>query len=237
MTTEDSAMVDILAVGAHPDDIEIGAGGALAELIRRGKSVALLDLTNGEPTPHGSPEIRKRETEKANSILGVKQRIMLDFKNRELMDGISARKKVAEVYRKLRPKTLLLLHWVDAHPDHVQASSMAQSARFVAKYTKTEMAGEPYYPPKLFYYYCLHLKKNIQPTFIFDISETLEVKIEALSAYQSQFFAGDKKRGEAIIEKTRTRAAFFGERIGVKYGEPFFSVEEIGVNSFDSLLP
>ncbi len=230
-------MVDVLAIGAHPDDIEIGAGGALAELIRRGKSVAVLDLTNGEPTPHGSPEIRKRETEKSSSILGVKQRIMLDFKNRELMDSISARKKIAEVYRKLRPEIILMPHWVDAHPDHVQASAMGQAARFVAKYTKTKMEGKPHYPPKMFFYYCLHLKKNIEPTFIFDISETLEIKLEALSSYQSQFFASDKKRGEAIIEKTRIRAAFFGDLIGVKYGEPYHSIEEIGVSSFDAFLP
>lgn len=230
-------MIDLLAVGAHPDDIEIGAGGTVAELVRQGGSVALLDLTNGEPTPHGSPEIRKKETAKANKALKVSKRIMLGLKNRELMDIPDARRKVAEVYRKLRPKIVIMPHWVDAHPDHVQASSLAQAARFVAKLTKTDMEGEPHYPSRLFFYFCQHHKKNIQPTFIFDISKTMGQKLKALRAYQSQFFSRGKKLGDDFVGRVETRAKYFGAQIGVKYGEPFFSIEEIGVRSFDIFIP
>lgn len=230
-------MADVLAVGAHPDDIELGAGGIVASLVRQGKSVALLDLTNGEPTPHGSPEIRKRETQKANDCLKVEHRTMLDFKNRELFDSQDGRKKIAEQYRLLKPKVLLLPYREDAHPDHVQASEMALAARFIAKYTKTEMKGEPFYPPKVFFYICTHLKKQLQPTLIFDISDTMTQKIEALRAYQSQFFAGDGNSGEEFIEKVKAQAAFYGSLISVRYGEPLISCEEIGVRSFDSLLP
>lgn len=230
-------MADVLAVGAHPDDIELGAGGAVAEMIRTGKSVALLDLTDGEPTPNGSPEIRKRETQKANEILNVKKRIQLDFKNRELFDSQDGRKKIAEQYRLLRPKLLLLPYWEDAHPDHVQASEMAQAARFIAKYTKTDMEGEPFYPPQVLFYLSTHLKKLVRPSFIFDISGTIDQKLEALRAYQSQFFTEDKKRRGEFIEKTKARAAYYGSLISVGYGEPFISKEEIGIRSFDALLP
>lgn len=230
-------MVDVLAVGTHPDDIELGVGGTIAELIRQGKSVALLDLTNGEPTPHGSPEIRKKETEKAGAILKVERRFMLDLKNRELMDTIEARIKVAEVYRRLRPKILLLPYWVDAHPDHVQASLLTQAARFVAKYTKTQMEGEPYYPEKVFFYFCIHLSKQVIPTLIFDVSETFELKLEAVRAYQSQFFAEGKERGEKVVHRLRSNAVYYGSLIGARFGEPLLNLEEIGIRSFDALLP
>lgn len=230
-------MVDVLAVGAHPDDIELGAGGTVASLVRQGKSVVLLDLTNGEPTPYGSPEIRIKETEKSNGILKVEKRIMLDLKNRELMDTLEARMKVAEVYRELEPKTLLLPYCVDAHPDHVQASGITEAARFVAKYTKTEMKGKPFYPPRIFFYICSHLRKNISPSFIFDISDTVEQKLDALRSYNSQFFGGGKKNGEAFIKKIKSNAAYFGSLIGKDYGEPFICAEEIGVRSFDSFIP
>lgn len=230
-------MVDLLAVGVHPDDIELGAGGAVAELVRAGKSVALLDLTDGEPTPNGSPEIRKKETQRANEILNVKKRIQLNFKNRELFDSQDGRKKIAEQYRLLRPKLLLLPYWEDAHPDHVQASEMAHAARFIAKYTKTDMEGEPFYPPRVLFYLCIHLRKMVRPSFIFDISNTIDQKLEALRAYQSQFFAGDGGRGEEFIENIKTQAAWYGSLISVRYGEPFVSKEEIGIRSFDAILP
>ena len=230
-------MVDLLAVGVHPDDIELGAGGAVAELVRTGKSVALLDLTNGEPTPNGSPEIRKKETQKANEILNVKKRIQLDFKNREVFDSQDGRKKIAEQYRLLRPKLLLLPYWEDAHPDHVQASEMAHAARFIAKYTKTDMEGEPFYPPRVLFYLCIHLRKMVRPSVILDISKTIDQKLEALRAYQSQFFVGDGKNGEEFIERSKNRAAYYGSLISVGHGEPFVSREEIGIRSFDAILP
>jgi len=230
-------MVEVLAVGAHPDDIELGVGGTVAELVRQGRSVALLDLTNGEPTPNGSVETRKSETGEATKLLNIDTRMMLDLKNRELMDTVEARVKVAEVYRKLRPKVLLLPYWEDAHPDHVQASRLAEAARFVAKYTKTEMEGDPFYPPSVFFYMCSHLKKQYSPTFIFDISDTIEQKLDAVRAYKSQFLTGDGARGEEFMERLKTLAAYYGSLIGARYGEPFISREELGIRSFDAFLP
>ncbi len=229
-------MVDILAVGIHPDDIELGAGATLAALIRQGRNVAALDLTNGEPTPHGTPELRRAETARANEILGLTQRLNLGLPNRWLRDTEERRIAIAEVYRQLQPKVLLLPHWEDAHPDHVAASEMAQAARFIAKYTKTEMKGEPYYVPRVFFYFCIHLKKLVTPSFIFDVSETLETKLQAVAAYHSQFYAGGKERGDELIARLRAQAGYYGGLIRVRYGEPFFAVEELGVRSFDPFL-
>ncbi|MBI3794373.1 MAG: bacillithiol biosynthesis deacetylase BshB1 [Nitrospinae bacterium] len=230
-------MVDFLAVGTHPDDVEIGVGGALASLIMRGNTCAVLDLTSGEPTPHGTPETRAEETKKSNAMLGVTQRINLGLPNRRLMDSPEARIKVAEVYRTLRPKVLFLPYWVDAHPDHIQSSQLSQSARFVAKYTKTDMAGDPFYPPKVFYYFCSHLKKIAEPvSFVLDVSAGFEKKMAAIRAYHSQFFAGDPARGEDLLRRIEAQAVYFGGLVGARYGEPFFSHETIGLASLDVFL-
>lgn len=230
-------MVDILAVGTHPDDIELGAGAAVAALIRQGKNVAALDLTSGEPTPHGTPELRRAETARAGEILGLTQRLNLGLPNRWLRDTEEGRIAIAEVYRQLKPKVLLLPYWEDAHPDHVAASEMAQAARFIAKYTKTEMKGEPYYVPRVFFYFCIHLKKLITPSFVFDVSDTLEIKLQAVAAYHSQFYAGGKERGDDLIARLRAQAGYFGGLINARYGEPFYAREELGVRSFDQFLP
>jgi bacillithiol biosynthesis deacetylase BshB1 len=229
-------MVDFLAVGTHPDDIEIGMGGTLASLIRQGKSCAVLDLTSGEPTPHGTPETRAEETMKSNTILGLKQRIMLGLPNRWLMDSLENRIKVAEVYRTLKPKAIFLPHWEDAHPDHIQSSQIAQAARFIAKYTKTDMVGDPFYPPNVFYYFCTHLKKLAMPSVIFDISETFGQKMDAIRSYHSQFFAGNPERGEDIIRRIEAQGVHLGGLIGARYGEPFVCQENIGIRSFDALI-
>ncbi len=229
-------MVDFLAVGTHPDDVEIGVGGTLATLIGQGRSCAVVDLTNGEPTPYGSPQTRAAETEKAGAIIGLKQRIMLGLPNRWLTDSAEARVKVAEAYRTLKPKVLFLPHWEDAHPDHVQSSRISQAARFISKYTKTDMAGDPFYPPRVFYYFCSHLKKQAAPTFVFDVSDGFGQKIRALRAYHSQFFAGGADKGEEFIRRLEAQAAYFGGLVGARYGEPFLSDEMLGVKSFDAFL-
>ncbi len=228
--------IDVLAVGTHPDDIELGAGATIARLVKQGKRVALLDLTSGEPTPHGTPELRREETAKSNAIMGVAQRRNLGLPNRWLRDTEEGRIAVAEVYRELKPSVLLLPYWEDAHPDHEAGSRMAQAARFIAKYTKTDMKGEPFYVPRVFFYFCIHLRKQIPHSFIMDVSDTLEAKMSAVAAYHSQFFAGGRERGDALMERLRAQAGFYGGLIGVRYGEPFHAQEELGVASFDAFM-
>jgi N-acetylglucosamine malate deacetylase 1 len=135
-----SALYDAVCVGAHPDDVEIGMGATVAKLVRGGKRVAIVDLTNGEPTPFGTPEKRAAESSQAARILGAERRTLTQS-NRYLFDTVEARMELAEVLREFRPRMLFVPYADDAHPDHVAASSIAVAARFYAKFTKTEMSA------------------------------------------------------------------------------------------------
>ncbi|MBI4666083.1 MAG: bacillithiol biosynthesis deacetylase BshB1 [Nitrospinae bacterium] len=227
-------MVHILAVGAHPDDIELGFGGSIARFVEEGFSVALLDLTNGEPTPKGDPVTRAKECAQATEILGVKTRITLDLPNRTLTDTVEARVKVAEVYRELRPEMIFLHGETDAHPDHMAAWQIAHKARFHAKLTKTDMKGEPWYPKKEFLFLASHLNLQVDPAFILDVSSTFEKKLEAARAYKSQFAANGRE--EFLIEKLTAHASHYGSLIGVKYGEPVMLKEPLGLASVRDII-
>ncbi len=227
-------MVDILVVGTHPDDIELGLGGAVARWVNGGHTVSMLDLTNGEPTPFGDPDTRAKEAAAAAKILGVKTRIILDLPNRELQDSVAARRKVAEVYRKLKPEFVFLQGEVDAHPDHIESSKIAWKARFDAKLTKTDMAHEPWFPKKMFRYLSSHLSYIFEPTFILDVSDTFEKKIDVVRAYKSQF--ADAGKEEWMINKITTAGAYYGNLIGVKYGEPVALKEPLGLSDLRDII-
>ena len=189
-------MARFLAIGPHPDDLEIAMGGTICLLLAQGHEVALCDLTNGEPTPIGTPERRAAETVEATRLLGVTQRITLSLPNRYLQDTIEARMMVAEVIREVRPDALFVPYWVDAHPDHVAAAALAEAARFVAKLTKTDMRGEPHYPGRVYHFFSTHYRLHVKPSFIVDISDFLETKMASIAAYASQF---GEARGTAWI--------------------------------------
>jgi N-acetylglucosamine malate deacetylase 1 len=226
-------VADVIAVGAHPDDVEIGMGATVARMVRQGLSVTIVDLTNGEPTPHGTPEIRAREAAEAAEALGAK-RITLPLPNRELQDTLDARRRLAEVIREERPRWVFAPYPVDAHPDHVAASALCDGARFWAKLTKTDMRGEPHYPAKLYRYLAVHLRLLAKPSFVMDVTDELDVKMEALSRYHSQFEANERNQG--ILDAMRLQAATYGALIGRGAGEPFFSAEEIGVADIRHVL-
>ncbi len=140
-------MLDVLVIAPHPDDAELGMAGSILRFKDQGMRVGVLDLTSGEPTPHGTPEIRARETAAATKILQLDFRENLDLPNRSLEPTLQARRQLAEVFRRVRPAWLFAPYWVDAHPDHVAATQLVEAARFWSKLTKTEMAGEPFHPP------------------------------------------------------------------------------------------
>lgn len=221
-------MAKILSIGSHPDDVDAGMGGSIIKFVSVGHEVHILDLTNGEPTPFGDPETRKKECSKASKILNVHSRSELDLPNRYLFDSVEARKKVAQVIRKIRPDVLFLPYWEDAHPDHIQAAQICEAARFYAKLTKTDMLHDPWYPKKIFYYFWSHLNVNISPAFIIDISKEYENKILAVKAYQSQFMYNDEQ-WKRVENKAESICKYFGSLIGAKYGEPFASRETIGL--------
>lgn len=229
-------MLDILVVSPHPDDAELGMGGAVLKFKAEGLRVGVLDLTNGEPTPMGSPEIRARETTAATAILDLDWRENLGLPNRSLEASLDARAKLAGVFRQTRPRWIFAPYWVDAHPDHVAATQLIEAARFWAKLTKTDMPGEPYYPPRILYYYCVHLRIVPQPAFVLDISPFWEKKRAAIECYRSQFIEGRSDEPPTFIDQLRDQAAFWGWSIGTRYGEPFASREPLGLTSLSGLV-
>lgn len=229
-------MLDILVVSPHPDDAELGAGGAILRFKAEGLRVGVLDLTSGEPTPFGSPEIRARETAAATEILGLDWRENLGLPNRRLEPTLEARALLAGKFRVTRPRWVLAPYWVDAHPDHVAATELIEAARFWSKLTKTDMPGEPYYPPRLLYYYCVHLRLIPQPALVLDISPYWEKKLAAISCYHSQFVEGRPVEAPTFLERLRDQAAYWGWAIGTRYGEPLASREPIGLKSLSEMV-
>lgn len=216
--------LDILVIGAHPDDAEIGCGGTIAHYKKRGKKVGILDLSNGEPTPFGTVEKRSTEAKAASEVLHVDIRITLDMTNRYIENTIENRKKVSEVIRKYKPDILITHPSDDWHPDHIACHQIVNAAKFQSKLTKTGSQYSEHYPKYVFYFDHSHLKdKNRKLDFLVDISDSLEDKITALKAYKSQFV--DNKKHLRIFDYIKERAGFLGYQIGVKYAEGFINTE------------
>jgi bacillithiol biosynthesis deacetylase BshB1 len=232
---EPMAALDYLVIAPHPDDAELGAGGAVLLLKAEGARVGVLDLTDGEPTPFGSPEVRRRETAAATAVLGLDWRDNLGLRNRSLTADLEARARLAGVLRQTRPRYLLAPYWDDAHPDHVAASALVDAARFWAKLTKTDLPGEPHYPQRTFYYFSVHLRLHSKPSFVLDISPYLERKMEAIACYRSQFVEGRPTAPPTLLDDLRDRARYWGWAIGTRYGEPFVCREEVGLRSLRDL--
>lgn len=228
-------MLDVLVVAPHPDDAELGMGGAILKFKAEGFSVGILDLTSGEPTPHGDPQTRRQETEAATQVLGVDWRENLGLANRSLQPDLESRRALAGVFRQTRPRWIFAPYWQDAHPDHVAATQLIEAARFWAKLSKSDLPGDPFYPERIYYYYCVHLKHAVQPDFILDISEYWEGKQQAIECYQSQFFTG-RSESPTLVDRLRDAASYCGFLINSRYGEPFASREPVGLSSLRDLI-
>lgn len=228
--------LDVLVIAPHPDDAELGMGGAILKLKSEGYRVGILDLTDGEPTPHGSPETRAAETQAATRILGIDWRENLGLQNRSLEATLPARHQLAGVIRRTRPMWLFAPYWEDAHPDHVAATELVEAARFWAKLTKSDISGEPCYPGRIYNYYCVHLKLAAQPAFVLDITKQWEQKLAAIRCYESQFVTGRTQEPPTFLDRLRDEAAYWGKTIGVPFGEPFTCREPIGLGSMQSLI-
>jgi bacillithiol biosynthesis deacetylase BshB1 len=195
-----------------------------------------LDLTSGEPTPFGSPELRLQETAAATEVLGLSWRCNLGLPNRSLEATLEARALLAGVIRQLRPRWLFVPYWVDAHPDHVAAIELSEAARFWAKLTKTELPGQPHHPERVLYYRAMHLRVVDKPAFVLDISDVWERKLEAIACYQSQFVVGRPTESPTFLDRLRDQAAYWGWAIGKRYGEPFDSREPLGLGELSGLI-
>ena len=226
-------MSNILVVGPHPDDQELGMGGTIAKLVAAGHDILLLDMTNGEPTPHGSVAQREKEWTAAARILGVRRRL-LGLKNREVEHNLPARHQVAGVIREHQAAIVFLPFPEDAHPDHRATTRIVEDARFDAKLTKTDLPGLPIYPKWLIYYYCTHLRQVPDPSFCIDITGFMQKKEDAIVAYESQFVIPEKNR--RVVEWLRNLSAFLGSRIGCEHAEPFFIKETLGLSGIEGLV-
>lgn len=224
-------MAGILVIGPHPDDQELGMGGTIARLVSQGHRVHLVDMTNGEPTPLGTPERRAKESAAAAKVLGV-ERTLLGLKNREVTHDVPSRHKLAAVIRIHRPDWLFVPYPVDAHPDHMAVTRIAEDARFDAKLTKSAIPGEPWHPKRIIYYFCTHLRLNFPATFCLDITDQMDQKMRAVNCYPSQLV----ENHSPVPEMVRTLNGYFGSRIGTAYAEPFFTHEMLGFTGLGELF-
>ncbi len=225
-------MSKIVCIGAHPDDVELSMGGSVLRLLDAGHEVTILDISDGEPTPHGSIEIREAERKKAAELLGV-NRITLDIKNRYIEETVENRIKLAEVFRNLKCEYIFTHYEYDVHPDHIAVSKLTDSARFYSKLTKCDIKGEPFFPTRVIYYFPNHIKLNLEPSFCVDISPYIEKKQHVLECYESQFI---KKGQGAFIRESIDANRYFGMRIGTGFAEPFYMRDSVGIMEIGKLF-
>lgn len=229
--------LDLLVVAPHPDDAEISVGGTIAKAVGEGLRVGILDLTSGEPTPHGSLEIRRAETEAATQALGVAYRGQLGLANRSLQNDLPSRRRLAEAFRLLRPGVVLAPYWEDVHPDHVEASALIDAARFWSKLSRSDLAGDPFWPTEVFYFWSIHLRNIPTPSVVVDVSSVIEQKMRAVEAYQSQLVIGRDSEFPTVFDDIKDRARYWGWSIHAAYGEPLLSREQVPVREVGVLIP
>jgi bacillithiol biosynthesis deacetylase BshB1 len=238
----DEQPLDVIAVGAHPDDVEIACGGTLAKLVRQGYRVGIVDLTDGEPTPHSpGPEARAAEAEAARRTLGAHVRLQLGMTNRRLFDSFEARVALAKVFRRYRPKLVFGFGEKTplASPDHFQAMQITDAGVFYSRLTKWDQHfdGLPVHTISAYLYYTLAFTSfGIPPgagQIVVDVSDTLQAKLEAIRCYETQFGAKPEKQ---IEERVKAFAVQLGTAAGFPAGEMFSSPRLIGTRDLMHFL-
>lgn len=229
--------LDILAIAAHPDDVEQTCGGTMLRMAAMGYRTGVLDLTAGDMGSRGTPELRIRESEAAAKALGLAWRGNLKWPDARLENTISARMTLAVEIRNLRPRVVILPYWEGRHPDHYRASEIACESCFLAGLKKLDEDTTPHRPAQVLY---SSLYANVKPSFVVDITAQFERRMDALFCYESQYGEMDAaadlfpKRQE-IRERLAAIARFYGNMIGVKYGEPFVVKEAMRVEDITTL--
>jgi bacillithiol biosynthesis deacetylase BshB1 len=235
--------LDVLAIGAHPDDVELSCGGTVLKLSKRGYKVGIVDLTEGELGTRGTREIRAREADAAAKILGVSARENLQIPDGNIASTPENRLKLVEVIRRFRPDVILFPYEIDRHPDHERAHILCHESWFAAGLEKisTTSGGidqDPHRPRAYYHYMQWH---EFTPTFIIDISGEYEGRMEAMRAYRSQFFDPGSDERETVlstpefVEMVNTRLQYYGDRINRKYGEPFLSTHTLRIDDLVAL--
>ncbi|MCB1060500.1 MAG: bacillithiol biosynthesis deacetylase BshB1 [Calditrichaeota bacterium] len=225
--------VDVLAIGAHPDDVELSCAGTLLRLKDLGYKVGMVDMTRGERGSRGSAEVRAVEAQDALKILGFEFREVLDLGDLQIQDTHERRVKVVECIRRHKPKLVLTHWWKDKHPDHIGTSALVKHAMFVAGAANFPADYDPHNPKRLLYWPSSWM---MEPNVFVDITDYYEHKIRSARAHKSQFFDPDSTdpmtvlSQPAFFERLEVRARYFGDMIGVKYAEVFYMREPVKVN-------
>ena len=235
--------LDILAFGAHPDDVELGCGGTIAKEISNGKKVGIIDLTRGELGTRGSVEIRNSESNNASKILGISIRENLNFKDGFFLNDQDHQLKIIECIRKYKPEIILCNAQDDRHVDHPKGARLVSDSCFLSGLVKVKTKfnnhDQTSWRPKSVYHYIQW--KNSSPDFLVDISGFVDVKLKAIRAYKSQFFDSQNSEPETLISKKNflndviNRSADLGRLIGVDNAEGFTTNRVIGINYLNDI--
>ncbi len=236
--------VDVLAIGAHPDDVELGCGGTLAKLISEGKKVAIVDLTQGELGTRGTNFTRAEEAAEASKILGISARENLKMKDGFIQNSEEYQMKIVTMIRKYQPEIVLSNAIDDRHPDHAKASKLVSDACFLSGLVKIETVLEgnnqqPWRPKHIFNYIQW---KNITPDFVIDITDFMQKKIDACLAYKTQFYDPNSTEPmtpiatKDFLESLTYRAQDLGRLSGVDFAEGFTTEKLIALKNFDGII-
>ncbi len=236
--------LDILAFGAHPDDVELGCGGTLLGAVAEGKKVGVIDLTKGELGTRGTVDQRIKEAQKASQVLGITVR-----ENLGMADGFFENNKanqllIIETIRRFQPSIIFCNAPEDRHPDHGRAAQLIEDAAFLAGLAKIEttyngVAQSAWRPTQVFHYI---QSRSLTPNFVVDISAQMEKKMESILAHSSQFYDPNSKEPETFISSTaflefvKGRAKELGQQIGVQYAEGFITKKMLGIGSLDAII-
>lgn len=227
------SQIDILAFGAHPDDVELACSGTLIGLAEKGYRTGVIALTQGELGTRGTPAIRVQEFEAASKVMGLAVHKMLDLPDGQIEVTEENRQKVIREIRAHRPSLVLAPYWQVRHPDHGYASNLVRESAFLAGLKKIDTGQEAFRPNKVLFY---PGRFEFQPSFIVDISDHHARKIKAIQAYKSQFHNPDKGQfgteatnisSPEFLEAIITRDKMYGSYVGVRYGEPFLAREPL----------
>ena len=224
--------LDLLAIAAHPDDVELTCGGTLLKMAQAGYKTGILDLTAGEMGTLGTPETRAKEAALAAKILKVKYRGTLGVSDSDVQASRQHKLRLASAIRELRPRTVIIPYWEARHPDHYNASTLCYEGCFLAGLKQLRIAGEPFRPHKILYSAAF---TTARPTFVVDISAQFAQRHKAIRAFHSQFAGTTRKRKvflaiDRLEDEMNQLARHYGAMIGVRYGEPFLQKEMMKVN-------
>jgi bacillithiol biosynthesis deacetylase BshB1 len=241
MSTDQSSPLDVLAIAAHPDDVELSAGGTLIKLARMGYRTGVLDLTRGEAGTRGTPAVRAAEAARAAELLGLALRENLELSDAHIRVNEDSRVKLVRMLRRLRPRVVFTQYWEDPHPDHAHTAQLVREAAHVAGLAKydAESGQERWRPAGIAHFL---FPRTVAPTFIVDISDGFDRKWEAIRAHASQFHNPQNHQPqsrvstEAFLREMDARDRYFGALIGADYGEAFFVREALNVADPIALL-